>query len=95
MWYDVTVQRFREICAFPLLDFMFVILITKVSVIPVLGATALVAPFILGGSDGRDVGCGLAAPMEIRFLPPRKSKHSQSAVSAVHPRSPTAALKPI
>lgn len=79
----------------------FVILPSQVSAIPVLGATVLPSsPFILGGSDARDVGCGmwagwLAAPTEIRFPLARKSKHSQSAVCAAHPRSPTAALKPI
>lgn len=34
-------------------------------------------------------------PTEITFPPARKGKHSQSAVCAAYPRSPTAALKPI
>lgn len=72
---------------------MFIILITEVSLIPALGRLAAVAPFILGGCDGRDVGCGLGTLVEIRFPSPHKSKHSQSAVCAVHPRSPTASLK--
>lgn len=98
---DVSSEPFPEICAFSTLGFRVLLFFrAKYRRYLFWGHCASQLPFILGGSDARDVGCGmwaawLAAPTEIRFPPARKSKHSQSAVCAAHPRSPTAALKPI
>lgn len=98
---DVSVEAFPEICAFSTLGFRVLLFFrAKYRRYLFWGRPRSQLPFILGGSDARDVGCGmwagwLAASTEIRFPPARKSKHSQSAVCAAHPRSPTAALKPI
>lgn len=98
---DVSVEAFPEICSFSTLGFRVLLFFrAKYRRYLFWGRPRSQLPFILGGSDARDVGCGmwagwLAASTEIRFPPARKSKHSQSAVCAAHPRSPTAALKPI
>lgn len=76
MWYDVIVQHFSEIYTFSILTFnvcySYYLSISDTC----FSGDCPHSPFILGGSDGWDVGCGLATWMEIKFPTPHKSKHS-------------------
>lgn len=76
MWYDVIIQNFSEIYTFSILRFnvcySYYLSISDTC----FRVTVLTAPFILGGSDGWDVGCGLATWLKIEFPTPHKSKHS-------------------
>lgn len=104
---DVSARPPPEIFAFSTLGFRALLFFrAEASAIPVVGRLGFASSssWLLGGADE---GCGMWdvgwlagwiagwRPTEITFPPDRKSKHSQSAVCAAHPRSPTAALKPI